>query len=62
MRGFIMSAILNIPDKLACALMACYGYYGDMPERKKKIEAEGFKYTEIQKIINQLYPIIKGIK
>lgn len=62
MKGAIMAALLNIPDKIACALLCYYGYYGNMPDRKKKIESEGFNYNEIQQLVNKLSPILKGIK
>lgn len=57
-----MAAILNIPDKIGCALLCYYGYYGNIPERKKKIESEGYNYNEIQQLVNKLAPILKGIK
>lgn len=31
------------------------GEYGDYPERKTKLEAEGYNYEAIQKIVNQAY-------
>ena len=31
------------------------GEYGDYPERKNKLEAEGYNYEAIQKIVNQTY-------
>lgn len=31
------------------------GEYGDYPERKTKLEAEGYNYEAIQKIVNQTY-------
>lgn len=30
------------------------GFYGNYPERKKKLEAEGYNYSEVQEYINKL--------
>ena len=46
------------PSKLSNEEMAkkvIVGEYGDYPERKTKLEAEGYNYEAIQKIVNQAY-------
>ena len=40
-------------EEMAKKVMA--GEYGDYPERKTKLEAEGYNYEAIQKIVNQAY-------
>ena len=40
-------------EEMAKKVMA--GEYGDYPERKTKLEAEGYNYEAIQKIVNQTY-------
>ena len=38
------------------------GKYGDYPERKERLEAEGYSYEAIQKIVNQAYSISSNIQ
>ena len=38
------------------------GEYGDYPERKERLEAEGYNYEAIQKIVNQAYSISSNIQ
>lgn len=38
------------------------GEYGDYPERKTRLEAEGYSYEAIQKIVNQAYSISSNIQ
>lgn len=38
------------------------GEYGDYPERKERLEAEGYSYEAIQKIVNQAYSISSNIQ
>ena len=40
-------------EEMAKKVMA--GEYGDYPERKTRLEAEGYSYEAIQKIVNQAY-------
>ena len=40
-------------EEMAKKVMA--GEYGDYPERKTRLEAEGYNYEAIQKIVNQAY-------
>lgn len=40
-------------EEMAKKVMA--GEYGDYPERKTRLEAEGYNYEAIQKIVNQVY-------
>lgn len=39
---------------LAAAEAVIRGEYGDYPERKTALEAEGFIYEEVQAVVNQL--------
>ena len=36
------------------AQLVIQGYYGNQPERQKKLEAEGYNYREVQNRVNQL--------
>ena len=38
------------------------GEYGNYPERKERLEAEGYSYEAIQKIVNQAYSISSNVQ
>lgn len=47
-------------EEMAKKVMA--GEYGDYPERKERLEAEGYSYEAIQKIVNQAYSISSNVQ
>ena len=47
-------------DEMAKKVIA--GEYGDYPERKERLEAEGYSYEAIQKIVNQAYSISSNVQ
>ncbi len=42
------------PDVVAAAQAVLRGEYGNMPERKTLLEADGFNYNEVQTVVNLL--------
>ena len=51
--------MIDVPEKIAAAILVLAGKYGNGEERRKKLEEEGFDYKEIQRIVNDLYPYVK---
>ena len=52
-----MIKVVNLPGTFGAAIMVIAGGYGTGKERKKKLEDEGFNYSEVQKCVNELLPI-----
>lgn len=52
-----MIKVVNLPGTFGAAIMVIAGGYGTGEERKKKLEDEGFNYSEVQKCVNELLPI-----
>lgn len=53
-----MIKAITLPETFGAAIMVIAGEYGTGDNRKKKLESEGFKYTEVQKCVNELLPIL----
>lgn len=53
-----MIKAIALPGTFGAAIMVIAGEYGTGSERKKKLETEGFNYTEVQKCVNELLPIL----
>lgn len=51
-------ALLNLPETVGVALMVIAGEFGNGDERKKKLEQAGYNYTQVQKCVNELVPIL----
>lgn len=51
--------IIDVPEKIAVAILVLAGGYGNGEERRKKLEEDGFDYREIQNLVNELYPYVK---
>ena len=51
--------ILNLPDKLGAAIAVCLGEYGEDPERRERLKNDGYDPTEIQKMVNDLFPALE---
>lgn len=51
--------MIDVPVKIAVAILVLAGRYGNGEERRKKLEEEGFNYKEIQNIVNELYPYVE---
>lgn len=51
--------MIDVPEKIAAAILVLAGKYGNGEERRKRLEEEGFNYREIQNIVNELYPYVK---
>lgn len=47
-------------EEMAKKVMA--GEYGNYPERKERLEAEGYSYEAIQKIVNQAYSVSSNVQ
>lgn len=56
------SALIQVPNSFAVAVLTCTGAFGNGEERKKKLEEMGYNYREIQDIVNELLPIIRRCK
>lgn len=53
-----MIKAITLPGTFGAAIMVIAGEYGTGDNRKKKLELEGFNYTEVQKCVNELLPIL----
>lgn len=53
-----MIKAITLPGTFGVAIMVIAGEYGTGDNRKKKLESEGFNYTEVQKCVNELLPIL----
>lgn len=53
-----MIKAITLPGTFGVAIMVIAGEYGIGDNRKKKLESEGFNYTEVQKCVNELLPIL----
>lgn len=53
-----MIKAISLPGAFGAAIMVIAGEYGTGDTRKKKLESEGFNYTEVQKCVNELLPIL----
>lgn len=53
-----MIKAISLPGTFGAAIMVIAGEYGTGAERKKKLETEGLNYTEVQKCVNELLPIL----
>lgn len=53
-----MIKAITLPGTFGAAIMVIAGEYGTGNNRKKKLESEGFNYTEVQKCVNELLPIL----
>ena len=53
-----MIKAITLPGTFGAAIMVIAGEYGTGDNRKKKLESEGFNYTEVQKCVNDLLPIL----
>lgn len=53
-----MIKAISLSDTFGAAIMVIAGEYGTGDERKKKLENEGFNYSEVQKCVNELLPIL----
>ena len=49
-----MIKAITLPGAFGVAIMVIAGEYGKGDERKKKLENDGFNYSEVQKCVNQL--------
>ena len=57
-----MIKIITLPSSFGAAIMAIAGEYGTGDERKKKLESEGYNYSEVQNCVNELLPILQKYK
>lgn len=55
-----MAKMIELNDKFTAALAVCTGAYGNDPERSEKLKADGYNPTEIQNIVNEIFPAIKN--
>ena len=53
-----MIKAITLPVTFGAAIMVIAGEYGTGNERKKKLENDGFNYSEVQKCVNELFPIL----
>lgn len=53
-----MIKVISLPDVFGAAIMVIAGEYAAGDERKKKLEKDGFNYSEVQKCVNELLPIL----
>lgn len=53
-----MIKAIPLPGTFGAAIMVIAGEYGTGDNRKKKLESEGFNYTEVQKCVNELLSIL----
>lgn len=53
-----MVKAISLSGSFGAAILVIAGEYGTGDERKKKLENEGFNYTEVQKCVNELLPIL----
>ena len=53
-----MIKAITLPGTFGAAIMVIAGEYGTGDNRKKKLESEGFNYTEVQKCVNEVLPIL----
>lgn len=49
---------VNLPSTVSAALLVIAGEFGNMPERKVKLEKAGYNYEEVRKCVNELLPIL----
>lgn len=49
---------VNLPATVSAALLVIAGAFGNGNERKEKITKAGYNYTEVQKCVNELLPIL----
>ena len=50
---------INIPDTLAAAFAVICGKYGVDPERKDNLKKDGYDPLQVQKCVNDIYPVLK---
>lgn len=53
-----MIKAISLPGSFGAAIMVIAGEYGTGNDRKKKLENDGFNYSEVQKCVNELLPIL----
>lgn len=51
--------LIQLPNYFVAAILVILGQYGNGEDRKNKLEKAGYDYAKVQKIVNQLLPIIK---
>lgn len=53
------SVIAKINPDFTAAILACMGEYGTGEERKEALTLEGYDAERVQKIVNDIFPIMK---
>ena len=53
------ASVLKIPHKIAVAIEVINGIYGVGEERKKNLEKINYNYEEIQKVVDELFPLFQ---
>ena len=53
-----MIKAITLPGTFGAAIMVIAGEYGTGNERKKKLENDGFNYSEVQKCVNELVKVM----
>ena len=51
--------ILKLDPLLGVAILVLSGAYGNGDERFKKLEKEGYDAVKVQKLVNELIPILR---
>lgn len=57
-----MIKAITLPGTFGAAIMVIAGVYGTGDERKKKLNEDGFEYTDVQNCVNELIPILNKYK
>lgn len=51
--------VLKLDPLLGASILVLSGCYGNGDERAKKLESDGFNAVDVQKLVNELVPILK---
>lgn len=51
--------VLKLDPLLGVSILVLSGAYGNGDERFKKLESEGYDAVKVQKLVNELIPILK---
>lgn len=49
---------INMPQTISVALLVIAGEFGTGEDRKTRLTKAGYDYTQVQKCVNELLPII----
>lgn len=51
--------VLKLDPLLGVSILVLSGHYGNGNERFKKLEGEGYDAVKVQKLVNEMLPILK---